>query len=235
MTDDLEPTVTTNTKIIEDFGLHIGHAMSWPPMAGKVFGLLMQHTTGLTLKEIQFALNSSLGSVSESTRLLINNGVVERAQTPGSRRRVYRYRDDAWFWCLQHQIELTSELLELARSARLSAEVLPPNVQQRFRDMDEYYTFVTSNYAGLGAQFRQYHDMPSQARRSPRPETNPNDLRAADEKSGPINEPRILDQETGDELVLHLVNRARAKGLPLDGEDGLLSRLQKIVTESQVD
>lgn len=157
MTDEIEPPHPVKANMIDDFGRHIGHAMSWPPTAGRVFGIIMLHGAGLTLHELQTLLNVSVGSVSESTRLLILSGVVERIRVPGSRRHRYRYRDDAWIWCLQHQIELTSELLDLARRSRRSADGLPDRVQQRLRDMDAYYTFMTSHLTELGVRFRQDH------------------------------------------------------------------------------
>ena len=40
--------------------------------------------------------------MSETTRLLIANGTVERYKEAGQRHYVYRWRDDAWAGCLQH-------------------------------------------------------------------------------------------------------------------------------------
>ena len=71
--------------LVDDFGLHIGRAMGWPPMAGRAAGVLMLSEKPLTLAELQEALGASKGSASEMTRLLMVNGVVERYKEPGSR------------------------------------------------------------------------------------------------------------------------------------------------------
>lgn len=141
------------SALIEDFGLHIGRAMGWPPMAGRTSGVLMLSGKPLTLGELQDALDASKGSVSEMTRLLMVNGVVERAKEPGSRQFVYRWRDDAWVGCLQHQVTATRELLELAESAQEQGKHLPAEQRARLRQMRDYYVFMTEQLEALLAEY----------------------------------------------------------------------------------
>jgi DNA-binding transcriptional regulator GbsR (MarR family) len=136
-------------SLIEDFGLHIGRAMGWPPMAGRAAGVLMLSKKPMTLAQLQTALNASKGSVSEMTRLLITNGTVQRFKEPGRRQFVFRWRDDAWVGCLQHQLRQTTQLLELAEGARARAADLPAEQYGRVREMHEYYTFMVRRLEAL--------------------------------------------------------------------------------------
>lgn len=139
--------------LIEDFGLRIGRAMGWPPMAGRTSGVLMLSENPLTLGELQEALDASKGSASEMTRLLIDNGVVERFKEPGSRQFVYRWRDDAWVGCLQHQVTVNRELLELAGNAVVRGKHLPAAQRGRLRQMRDYYVFMTEQLEVLLTEY----------------------------------------------------------------------------------
>lgn len=140
-------------SLIEDFGVRIGGAMGWPPMAGRAAGLLMLSESPLTLAQLQDALEASKGTVSETTRLLMVNGVVERFKEPGQRQFVFQWRPDAWIGCLQHQVQSTTQLLEFARDAQQKGTGLPEVQQRRLQDMADYYVFIVERLEALLAEY----------------------------------------------------------------------------------
>ncbi|WP_285622872.1 GbsR/MarR family transcriptional regulator [Actinoallomurus iriomotensis] len=144
--------------LIDDFGLHIGRAMGWPPMAGRTAGVLMLSETPMTMAELRRALDASKGSMSETTRLLMVSGTVRRFKEPGSRQYVYEWRDDAWTGCLQHQLEQTTELLTLAENARARGAGLPGRQRGRIREMHEYYTFMVRRLEALLGEYEASRD-----------------------------------------------------------------------------
>jgi DNA-binding transcriptional regulator GbsR (MarR family) len=144
--------------LVDDFGLHIGRAMGWPPMAGRAAGVLMLSEQSLTLTQLQEALAASKGSASEMTRLLMVNGVVERYKPPGSRQFVYRWRSDAWLGCLRHQLQQTTQLLELSRSAQDVGMHLPGEQRERLREMHDYYTFMAARLESLVGDYSRRLD-----------------------------------------------------------------------------
>lgn len=144
--------------LIDDFGLHIGRAMGWPPMAGRAAGVLMLSETPMTMAELQDALNASKGSMSETTRLLVTSGTVRRFKEPGSRQYVYEWRDDAWTGCLQHQLEQTTDLLTLAENAQTRGADLPDRQRDRLQEMHEYYTFMTGRLEAILAEYKASRD-----------------------------------------------------------------------------
>lgn len=137
------------SALIDDFGLHIGRAMGWPPMAGRTAGVLMLSEAPMSMAGLQSALDASKGSMSETTRLLVESGTVRRFKQPGSRQYVYEWRDDAWAGCLQHQLDSTTQLLALAESARARGAGLPVRQRDRLREMHEFYTFMVRNLEDL--------------------------------------------------------------------------------------
>ncbi|RII20462.1 hypothetical protein DSC45_04480 [Streptomyces sp. YIM 130001] len=140
-------------SLVEEFGIHIGRAMGWPPLAGRAAGLLMMSDEPLTLTQLQSALEASKGSASETTRLLIANGTVERYKAPGQRHFVYRWRDDAWVGCLQHVVDSMTQLRDLAERAQGQAAAVPQVQRERLGDMREYYGFMVHSLESLLAEY----------------------------------------------------------------------------------
>lgn len=144
-------------SLVEDFGRRIGRAMGWPPIAGRLAGVLMLSPDPMTLSELQEVLGASKGSTSEMTRLLIANGTVERVKVPGVRQAGYVWRDDAWSGCLQHQLSQTEQLLELAETAKERGAGMPDVQQARLRDMHTYYEFMVRELRRLLDEYRRVH------------------------------------------------------------------------------
>ncbi|WLQ68052.1 GbsR/MarR family transcriptional regulator [Streptomyces glycanivorans] len=139
--------------LVGEFGMRVGRAMGWPPMAGRAARLLMLSESPMTLAELQDALDASKGSVSEMTRLLVTNGTVERYKEPGQRHFVYRWRDDAWIGCLQHIVDTTAQLRELAERAQGRGTGMTAVQQLRLSEMQEYYRFMVSSLESLLSEY----------------------------------------------------------------------------------
>lgn len=154
---DEDSAAIDDTLLIEDFGQRIGRAMGWPPMAGRMAGVLVLSPAPMTLSELQEALGASKGSASEMTRLLITNGTVERVKVPGVRQAGYVWRDDAWSGCLQHQLDQTEQLSELARAAQDRGRRMPEVQRTRLRDMHTYYEFMVREMRRLLDEYQRSH------------------------------------------------------------------------------
>lgn len=144
-------------ETVEAFGVEIGLAMGWPPMAGRVLATLMLHEGPMSMKELQEALSASAGAVSESARMLDFSRVVTRVKMPGGRQIGYVYRRNAWLGCLQHQVATTVRLLEVAESSSRSPELSSATTRQRFEDMRTYYDFLARTLKTAEQEFKERH------------------------------------------------------------------------------
>ena len=140
--------------LTEDFATVIGRTMGWPPLAGRTAAVLLLSERPMTAGQLQAETGASAGSMSEITRLLITNGTVRRFKEPGSRHFVYEWRTDAWAGCLEHQLEQTTELRDLAHRTQAVAATLPDVQQARLQDMAGYYDFMVSHLRTLLASYR---------------------------------------------------------------------------------
>jgi DNA-binding transcriptional regulator GbsR (MarR family) len=135
-------------QMIGMFGRVIGAMMNWPPIHGRMLVSIMLSDTPLTAEELRDELGISAGSVSESTRSLIESGVVERVKISGSRRSVYRWRHDAWVGCATHTAHNFHPMRDLVqRTYADSARVGMSDLQcERFARMAEFYAYMCDTF-----------------------------------------------------------------------------------------
>jgi DNA-binding transcriptional regulator GbsR (MarR family) len=70
----------------------------FPRMPGRVlFALMTADEPGLTASELAERIEASPAAISGAVRYLNQIGLTTREAVPGSRRDVYRLRDDAWY------------------------------------------------------------------------------------------------------------------------------------------
>ncbi len=145
---------SARAALTEDFATVIGRTMGWPPLAGRTAAVLLLSEHPMTTLQLQHETGASAGSMSETTRLLITNGVVRRFKEPGTRHFVHEWRADAWAGCLEHQLEQTIELRDLAHRTRSVGARLPDTQRARLREMAGYYDFMVSHLRALLASYR---------------------------------------------------------------------------------
>ena len=86
---------------VEEVGI-VFEQTGLPRMAGRIFGwLLVAEPPHQNVDQIGKALLASKGSISTTTRLLIQHGLVERFSMPGVRHDYFRLKADA----LGHMVE----------------------------------------------------------------------------------------------------------------------------------
>ncbi|MFZ3071088.1 MAG: MarR family transcriptional regulator [Anaerolineaceae bacterium] len=95
---------------IEDLGLFF-EQMGMSRMAGKVIGaLLIADPPNQSLTDLSTKLKASKGSISQTTRMLIEQGLVERVATSLPRQTCYRFRPGGWVNYMQMWLGLMAEL-----------------------------------------------------------------------------------------------------------------------------
>ena len=140
--------------LLDDFAVVIGQTMGWPPTAGRTAGVLMLSEQPMAARQLQAEVGASAGSMSEITRLLIDNGVVHRFKAPGARHFVYQWRPDAWVGCLEHQLRQVEALRDLAHGTEATGGTPPGVARLRLRDMVDYYDFMVVRLTAVLEEYR---------------------------------------------------------------------------------
>jgi DNA-binding transcriptional regulator GbsR (MarR family) len=120
--------------MFERFGL--------PRMMGRVLGvLLVSNPPELSAGELAELLRASRGSISQTTRSLVQMGLVERLTKPGERRDYFRVKPGAWDDLMRSQLESVTTVRQMAERG---LEIVPPDAQsarQNLEEMRDFYGF----------------------------------------------------------------------------------------------
>ena len=128
---------TEKQLFVEEVGI-VFEQTGLPRMAGRVFGwLLVSDPPQQNAEQIGKALIASKGSVSTSTRLLIQHGLVERLSMPGVRHDYFRLCQDALQRIIKHG--LIDEIKMLQQLSEHGLELLEGETTERRKWLEEMY------------------------------------------------------------------------------------------------
>jgi DNA-binding transcriptional regulator GbsR (MarR family) len=133
---------TQRVDFIEAFGV-LFEQVGVPRMAGRMLGYLLIAQQPLqTADSLADALQTSRGSVSTTTRLLIQFGLVERAALPGDRRDYFRVKPGAWAQLTHASFTRLTDMRQLAERG-LSVMSTEQNADRsRLEEMRDTYAFL---------------------------------------------------------------------------------------------
>jgi DNA-binding MarR family transcriptional regulator len=121
-----------------------------PRTAGQVLGhLLVCDPPEQSFDELVDSVGASRSTVSVTTRLLIQLGLVERFAVRGERRDRYRLSPTAWTAMLEQDIAAARRLRALAEAGLEHLRGRPAEQRARLLAMKRFYTFLEEAYAPL--------------------------------------------------------------------------------------
>jgi DNA-binding transcriptional regulator GbsR (MarR family) len=130
-------------KFVEEVGI-VFEQTGLPRMAGRIFGwLLVADSPHQNAEQIGKALLASKGSISTSTRLLIQHGLIERMSLPGVRHDYFRLKPNALGSMVERGIEDEVKMFRQLTERGLEL-VNEDNEESRgfLREMHELYMFL---------------------------------------------------------------------------------------------
>jgi len=139
------------TSFAATFGKNI------PRMAARMLGaLLVTDREELSSHDLIDVLGASPAAVSNSGRLLLRWGIVERRVSPETRRDHYRLRDDTWV-----RLFRDDELLVKATAALLDEAIAHPSAVTgaaiaRVREMRDFYDFLSQDIPNVVDRYEQW-------------------------------------------------------------------------------
>jgi DNA-binding transcriptional regulator GbsR (MarR family) len=130
----------TRQDFVERFAL-AKEGDNLPRIAGRIFGLLLTGEGDLSLDGIANELGASKGSASVNTRLLEQQGFIERVSKPGDRRDYYRISPDLFERTMRERLARWHRLHDVLMYG-LTASDLSPAVRARLRDFEAAHNNV---------------------------------------------------------------------------------------------
>ncbi len=144
-------------RFIERFAVQMTDA-GWQRMPARVFAALLASDDGaLTAAELAEQLQVSPAAISGAVRHLTGIHMAVRERDPGSRRDVYRVRDDVWQDALLGRNRVLDMWEEsLMDGARAAGPGTPAG--RRLVECAEFFTFMQNELEDLMARWREHRD-----------------------------------------------------------------------------
>jgi DNA-binding transcriptional regulator GbsR (MarR family) len=133
-------TKCTRKDFVERFAV-AKEADGLPRIAGRIFGLLLTAERDLSLDEIARELGASKGSASVNTRLLEQNGFIERVSRPGDRRDYYSISPDLFERTMAERLARWHRLHDLVIYG-ITASDLSPAVRNRLKEFEAAHNSI---------------------------------------------------------------------------------------------
>ena len=137
----------TEKSFVEQFGIAFEQT-GLPRMAGRILGwLVISDPPHQSADELATGLAASRGSISSTTRLLIQLGLVERLSLPGIRHDYFRLRSDAWQNIIRHGLEDEIKMFrQLAEHGLILFADKTPPTRKWLEDMRDIYAFLETEF-----------------------------------------------------------------------------------------
>ena len=113
-----------------------------PPIAGRIFGLLLLTDDALSLDDLAEALVVSKASASTNARLLAQLGVIEQVRRPGSRRDYYRMAPDLFERSMAQRLARWQRFTEVIGEGRRTLPLASAEVRERLERYEEAFSYM---------------------------------------------------------------------------------------------
>ena len=125
-----------------------------PPIAGRIFALLLLSEEAMSLGQLSEHLGVSKASASTNARLLAQFGLVEPVRRNGSRRDYYRTAADLFERSMARQLDRWREFTEVIGEGRRSLHAAAPQVRERLDRYEGALRYMTEAVDHAMAQWR---------------------------------------------------------------------------------
>jgi DNA-binding transcriptional regulator GbsR (MarR family) len=129
-----------------------------PPIAGRIFGLLLLSVDALSLDQLAESLGVSKASASTNARLLAKLGVVEQVRRPGSRRDYYRMVPDVFERSMAQRLARWQRFTETIGEGRRTLQLSSAEVRERLERYESAFSYMAS---AINRALVQWHRMSS--------------------------------------------------------------------------
>ncbi|MGD8623146.1 MAG: MarR family transcriptional regulator [Anaerolineae bacterium] len=127
---------------IEDISLYF-EQMGLPRMAGRVLGvLLICDPPEQSLTDLSEILQASKSSMSTTTRLLVEMGLIERVPSPVPRQVYFQFRPGGWVVFIRQRLRLWASLHQIAERGLTLLHDRAPTLRERLQEAHDMFSLI---------------------------------------------------------------------------------------------
>lgn len=128
-----------------------------PPIAGRIFALLLVSEEARSLDQLSDDLGISKASASTNARLLAQFGLIEPVRRPGSRRDYYRTADDLFERSMGRWLDRWREFTDVIGEGRRTLPLGSPEVRRRLDRYEDALRFMAD---AIGRAMERWRAIP---------------------------------------------------------------------------
>lgn len=127
---------------VEDISLYF-EQMGLPRTAGRVLGvLLICDPPAQSLTDLCELLQSSKSSVSTTTRLLTEMGLIERVPSPVPRQVYFQFKPGGWMVFIRQRLRLWASLHQIAEQGLELLQACDPALRERLQEAHDMFSLI---------------------------------------------------------------------------------------------
>jgi DNA-binding transcriptional regulator GbsR (MarR family) len=129
-----------------------------PPIAGRIFALLLLSEEARSLDQLSAELGVSKASASTNARLLARFGLIEPVRRPDSRRDYYRTADDLFEGSMARWLDRWREFTDVIGEGRRTLPLASPEVRERLKRYEDALSYMAD---AIGRAMDQWRAVPT--------------------------------------------------------------------------
>jgi DNA-binding transcriptional regulator GbsR (MarR family) len=142
---------------VEDISLYF-EQMGLPRMAGRVLGvLLISDPVEQSLTDLTEILQASKSSISTTTRLLTEMGLIERAASPVPRQVYFQFKPGGWLVFIRQRLKLWASLHQIAEHGLELLQDRDPALQERLQEAHDMFSMIEGELPVLLERVEKTH------------------------------------------------------------------------------
>jgi DNA-binding transcriptional regulator GbsR (MarR family) len=140
---------------IEDISLFF-EQMGLPRMAGRVLGVLqISDPPAQSTNDLCEVLQASKGSISTTTRLLTEMGLIERVASPVPRRIYFQFKPGGWVVFMRQRLRVWASLHQIAERGLELLQDREPVLQERLQEAHDMFSLIEEELPALLARVEE--------------------------------------------------------------------------------
>ncbi len=142
---------------VEDISLYF-EQMGLPRTAGRVLGvLLICDPPAQSLTDLCELLRSSKSSVSTTTRLLTEMGLIERVPSPVPRQVYFQFKPGGWMVFIRQRLRLWASLHQIAEQGLELLRARHPALRERLQEAHDMFSIIEDELPVLLERVEEKH------------------------------------------------------------------------------
>lgn len=134
---------------IEDISLYF-EQMGLPRMAGRVLGvLLISDPAEQSINDLCEVLQASKSSISTTTRLLSEMGLIERVASPVPRRIYFQFKTGGWVTFMRMRLRLMASLHQIAEQGLDLLKDKEPALREHLQEAHDMFSLIEDELPAL--------------------------------------------------------------------------------------